>query len=173
VISSKSGCFLGQGLLQASDLSEEMTDRDNGGFTLIELAVVVMIAAVLIAIAIPTFFHMRDAAHDRAAQSLARDALNVELGYYLDSGTFTTTRATLKALEPSLIWNQAGDPPGTVRIRLNAGRASYEVCIYALSKSGAWFGIYRNENTGTIYGQPDQLRGCAANTVTRHWDEGW
>ena len=42
--------------------------RDEEGFTLIELMVVVLIIAILIAIAIPTFLGARPRAQDRAAQ---------------------------------------------------------------------------------------------------------
>ncbi len=60
-------------------------DRDDGGFTLIELMVVVLITAILIAIAIPTFPGARQRSQNRAAQSSDRNALtaaatNVRLG---------------------------------------------------------------------------------------------
>jgi type IV pilus assembly protein PilA len=47
----------------------------EAGFTLIELMVVVLIIAILIAIAIPTFLGARSRAQDRVAQSNLRNAL--------------------------------------------------------------------------------------------------
>ncbi|MDE3206718.1 MAG: prepilin-type N-terminal cleavage/methylation domain-containing protein, partial [Acidobacteriota bacterium] len=48
---------------------KERRDRDEEGFTLIELMVVVLIIAILLAIAIPTFLGARNGANARAAQS--------------------------------------------------------------------------------------------------------
>ena len=59
--------------------------RDERGFTLIELMVVVLIIAILIAIAIPTFLGARQRAQDRAAQSNVRNALTAEKTFFTDS----------------------------------------------------------------------------------------
>ena len=51
------------------------SEREDEGFTLIELMVVVLIIAILIAIAIPTFLGAQDRARDRAAQSDLRNGI--------------------------------------------------------------------------------------------------
>ena len=61
---------------------------DDHGFTLIELMVVVLIIAVLLAIAIPTFLAARNRASDRLAQTSLRTALNNARVSYSDDQTF-------------------------------------------------------------------------------------
>ena len=55
--------------------------------------VVVLIIAILIAIAIPTFLGARQRAQDRAAQSDLRNGLTAEKTFYTDSQTYATRRA--------------------------------------------------------------------------------
>ena len=62
---------------------------DEGGFTLIELMVVVLIIAILIAIAIPTFLGARQRAQDKAAQSSLRNGLTAAKTIYTDSEDYT------------------------------------------------------------------------------------
>src|SRR3954449_7084290 len=59
--------------------------NDEDGFTLIELMVVVLIIAILIAIAIPTFLGVQNRAKDRAAQSDLRNAITAAKTLATDS----------------------------------------------------------------------------------------
>ena len=56
-------------------LRRRLQGEREGGFTLIELMVVVLIIAILIAIAIPTFLGARTRAQNRAVQANLRNAL--------------------------------------------------------------------------------------------------
>ena len=58
----------------------------EGGFTLIELAVVVLVIAILLAIAIPTFLGTQGAADDRSAQSNLNTALTDALTQFQNNG---------------------------------------------------------------------------------------
>ncbi|MCP4224309.1 MAG: prepilin-type N-terminal cleavage/methylation domain-containing protein, partial [Actinomycetia bacterium] len=79
------------------------------GFTLVELMVVVLIIAILVAIAIPTFLGARTSAQDRAAQSDLRNALTAEKVFYVDNEIFTDNSAgALAAIEPSINWGAGG-----------------------------------------------------------------
>ncbi len=84
-------------------------DRSELGFTLIELMVVVLIIAILLAIAIPTFLGARTRAQDRAAQSNIRNALTAEKTYYTDSQQYgdpgvATNLTALQGIEPAIGW---------------------------------------------------------------------
>ncbi|MGH8935156.1 MAG: prepilin-type N-terminal cleavage/methylation domain-containing protein, partial [Acidimicrobiia bacterium] len=83
----------------------ERLAKDEAGFTLIELMVVVLIIAILIAIAIPTFLGARERAQDRATQSDLRNGLAAEKVYYVDFEAYTATAAALTAIEPSLAFD--------------------------------------------------------------------
>lgn len=85
--------------------------REDEGFTLIELMVVVLIIAILIAIAIPTFLGARQRAQDKAAQSSLRNAMTAAKTNYTDSESYALTTAgatladlaaVLEDIEPSL-----------------------------------------------------------------------
>ena len=76
--------------------------------------VVVLIIAILLAIAIPTFLGAQNKAKDRSAQSSARNALTNAKTIYADGGTYVTASgsvagiAVLAASEPSLTFVVAG-----------------------------------------------------------------
>src|SRR6266487_7117164 len=79
-------------------------NRDEKGFTLIELMVVVLIIAILIAIAIPTFLGARKRAQDKQAQSNIRNALTAEKTFYVDKQVYTQTATDLTPIESSLVF---------------------------------------------------------------------
>src|SRR5713101_6228589 len=81
---------------------QDRMHREEKGFTLIELMVVVLIIAILIAIAIPTFLGARSRAQDKQAQSNLRNALTAEKTFYTDSQIYTVTTTDLTPIESSL-----------------------------------------------------------------------
>jgi len=87
--------------------------RDDEGFTLIEIMVVVLVIGILLAIAIPTFSGAEQRANDRSAQSNLRNALTAEKVLYTDVEAYADTSAAvgqsaMAVVEPSLTWVAAG-----------------------------------------------------------------
>lgn len=150
--------------------------HSDEGFTLVELMVVVLIIAILMAIAIPTFLGARQKAQDRAAQSNLRNALTAEKVYYVDNETYTNTVADISAIEPALSFAQGIGAPaasGTVNIGLNASGAN--VCLTALSASGSVFvlaDVSTGASAGTYYGTA-AVADCNDATVAALSTTGW
>ncbi len=136
------------------------------GFTLIELMVVVLIIAILVAIAIPTFLGQRKNAQDSAAKSDLRNGLATEKAYYSVNQVFSADDAPggeLADIEPNLFGLPAGDEKiDTVLV----AAADDAVCLATASDSGTWFAIWDGANSGTQYGThtADPFAGACVNT---------
>jgi len=116
--------------------------RDERGFTLIELMVVVLIIAILIAIAIPTFLGARQRAQDRAAQSNVRNALTAEKTFFTDSQVYSQLVSDLTAIEPSLSYTTSAastSSTGNVVYVQVYGTPATTVVVGAESGSGKCF----------------------------------
>jgi type IV pilus assembly protein PilA len=74
---------------------------------LVELMLVVLIIAVLLAIAIPDFLGARGSANARAAESNLSTALSAEQAYFTATQSFSAYLSDLKAVEPNLNWSTA------------------------------------------------------------------
>ena len=144
--------------------------RENEeGFTLIELMVVVLIIAILLAIAIPTFLGARNRANDRAAQSSLRNALTAAKVLFTDSQDYTSaTVSALKAEEPSLNIVASGTDSTTAKMVSVLGDTSSTFFAAAFSKAGTCFYIMDNSATGgdgTTYGSAASVGGAGCDAA--------
>lgn len=130
------------------------------GFSLIELMVVVMIIAILIAIAIPSFLGFRKNAQDRAAQSDLRTVLLAENAFQLENGAFTTDTADILAFEANAPVAEAAP---AVQIFVNANG---NLCLERLSDSGENFAIYVVLNGPTYYGSAADAGDACSTAAT-------
>jgi type IV pilus assembly protein PilA len=84
-------------------IADRVRTRNDDGFTLVELVVIVLIIGLLITLAIPSFMRVRQRAADRNAQGNARTSLIAAKSHLLDGADWSTINYTLlKAAEPTL-----------------------------------------------------------------------
>jgi len=143
--------------------------KSNGGFTLIELMVVVMIISVLIAIAIPSFLGFRGSAQDRSAQSEVRSVLLAEKGHWLDNAAYTATLTDITAFEPNANVHASDETEGVVPLLATGNQI---VCLTRTSDSGAHFGVWESATGGTFYGEYATAAPTSCGTMPTGWVQG-
>jgi type IV pilus assembly protein PilA len=154
----------------------QRSEREERGFTLIELMVVVLIIAILIAIAIPTFLGARQRAQDRAAQSNVRNALTAEKTFFTDGQAYTQQVSDMTAIEPSLTYttNDASmAATGNIVYIQVYGTPATTLVVGAQSGSGKCFWVRDTTGApGTQYLQtsaPCSPAPDAGTTMTSSW----
>jgi prepilin-type N-terminal cleavage/methylation domain-containing protein len=127
-----------------------MEDRREGGFTLVELMIVVLIIAVLVTIAMATFPATRGRAQDRDAQADLRNALSAQKAHFADHEAYTQVRAELVAIEPALVFDAAADQaPSTGSVAYAASGST--VTLATRSATGTCFYLRDSATGGTTY----------------------
>lgn len=121
--------------------------------------VVVLIIAILLAVAIPTFLDARTRAQDRALQANVHTTLKAEKAEFADTQIYSTDPVAMNAVEPSLHLVNTLPAVGPAIVLSGSGG---ELCITGRSGSSAVFSIYENAPTGrTLYSRTDLSTACA------------
>ena len=146
--------------------------RDERGFTLVELTVVMFVIAVLIVIGLASFVQVRRIADDKGAHLDLLTAVKVQALQHLETGEFTEDVGVLFDLEPTLRYTNDGLPSGTIVVRSEVGRLDTDVCLFSQTEQGDWFAIYHSVEDGDRYGESDPIACTVANTAA--WTtESW
>jgi type IV pilus assembly protein PilA len=122
--------------------------------------VVVLIIAILIAIAIPTFLGLRERAQNRAATSDLRNGLTAAKAFYTDGDTYTGfDNVDGEDIEPSLNWvGNVAPGEGEVAVRVSAAN---DVMLTTLSASGDYRCLGEDDGV-TIKGDDNAAAATAA-----------
>lgn len=131
--------------------------RQESGFTLVELLVVVLIIGILAAIAIPSFLNQQDKGHDTEAKSAVATAAKALEACKVSSNNSSyggCTIGDLQSIEPTL--NSAGS-----RLTVNTGANTYEVIVAASRDSGAAEFTLSRASNGTT------SRSCSTGTAAK------
>ncbi len=157
--------------VRGTTMRSNTTMERDGGFSLVELVVVLTIVSVLIAIAIPTVIGFRRAAQDRAAQTDLRNTLVAEKTYWLETEAHTQNGADLTQYQTGVPF--AADPANGVYLDLNNADADI-VCMVRTSDGGGTFSIWEHPTAGTFYGDTDlSLADCPAGPPVGYRTDGF
>ena len=141
---------------------QRLQKDEEDGFTLIELMVVVLIIAILLAIAIPTFLGAQNRARDRGAQSNLRNGITAaktiatdNAGEFdevdVDALTLAEGAIEFTATVASVNDSNVGVVPSTESVDA--------IYLFTESASGEWFGMAtgRTGEVGYCFGPEAQI----------------
>jgi type IV pilus assembly protein PilA len=150
---------------------KQRMDREDEGFTLIELMVVLLIIAILLAIAIPTFLGARNTANARSGQENLRNMLTAEQSYWTSNQSFDNTAAGVGALEPSLtvttgtlaatakgtnkvsisIWTETASAGTISTWAAGSSTTADGVTLVGFAKDNNCYAIYQSDNSSADF----------------------
>ncbi len=138
--------------------ADARTDSDEG-FTLIELMVVVLILAILLSIAIPTFLGVTRSAVGRVAQANLNTGLQEsQNAYYANSQAYqsaATLTAALHKSEPSLTFQTAASTNhAQISVYVAADQNGVIEAVQSNAKKDCWYTIINAKAEAATTGTP-------------------
>ena len=152
---------------------------EEKGFSTIELMVIVLIIAILIAIAVPTFTGARKTANDRATETNLRNAFAASRVLYNTQLRYSSVPSDLVAIEPALAWTTSpldpSSPDRSVQVQtLDIPDVGQTLELVGRSRSGRCFylrDVMQGASTGTYYNAKAASGACPP--VPDPSDSGW
>lgn len=146
--------------------------RAEGGFSLVEMLLVLLIVAILIVIGVVTFRQMAITANDKQAHADLTTAAKVQELHHLENDIFTTDQAALFDLEPTLRYTADGIPAGTVVVKIESGREETDVCLFTQTENSRWFAVYHSPTAVNRYAESSPLD-CTPGNISGWSTESW
>ncbi|MFP5326044.1 MAG: type II secretion system protein [Acidimicrobiia bacterium] len=134
--------------------------RSEDGFSLVELMVVVLIIAILLAVGLVSLLGAQRRASDRAAQSEVRNAHTVEQIFRAADDTFTQEEIELARIDASVDYHTGSEDPvvmdtpvpsqagGIVYVDVYRDGGDKVLTVGAKSRSGKCFWLRTHEDRG-------------------------
>lgn len=114
---------------------------DDQGFTLVELTVVTMILAILVALVLPSILGFRTRANEARAKADLTHVAKAQAGIAALDGGYSTDPARIEAMVPGIDIGNATDRSVRVIVDdVNHGDGQ-QTLMYARAVSGLWFGV--------------------------------
>jgi type IV pilus assembly protein PilA len=151
--------------------------RRENGYTLVELMVVVVMIATLIAIAVPTFTGARARADDRAAESLVRDGFAAAKSTD-DQAYANVTLAAVAKAEPAVHFvdgtTSADADAHEVSMAVGTSAGDDFVVVASRSRTGTCFAMVDHEHGASAY-RNTTAGACRADAFdpASGWSDAW